>query len=372
MAIRVLMVYGEPFVYGGQETFSINVYKYINKNKIKLDFYTPYKIENKSLISILNKNSKFYHDDMSFSKKDRKKNFIIGFKNFINNRKDDYDVVHINSGSSFVLAIGATLAKSVGIKQVIVHSHASGTTTIKHKIINKILEKGFKNADVFLSCSKEAAELRFPDYVIKQKLYKIITNGIDLMAYEFDANIRKKYRKKMNVKDDEILLGNVGRLSKEKNQVFIIDLLNKLRYESEKYKLLLIGDGEEEKNIIYKIKEYSLEKKVIMLKKRNDINNLLMAMDIFVFPSYYEGLGIALIEAEAVGLPAICSKGIPEQSIINNNCYQIDNYNIDEWKSKILSVDIRKKVNTSEIQLYSIWNTINQLTEIYESRIVEK
>ena len=236
---RVLMVYGEPFVYGGQETFSINLYKEINKEKVQFDFYTPFFVKNKTLCSML-KNNFFYSDERSFNVFLRKINFVIGFNKYIKKNKNEYDIVHINSGSSFILAKGAKIAKKAGIKKVIVHSHSSGRLNFKHRSINKLLEKKFKKSNLFLACSAESAVCRFPIFFIKNNLYKIIANGIDLEKYKFDEQIRKKYRNKLKIKSDEILLGNVGRLSEEKNQIFILEILEKLVKTNNKYKLLML------------------------------------------------------------------------------------------------------------------------------------
>lgn len=366
---RVLMMYGEPFVYGGQETFSINLYKNIikiNKN-IKIDFYTPFKVLNKTLISML-KNDKFFYDNKSFNKVLRKINFTHSFKKFIKKHKNDYDIVHINSGSSYILSKGAKIAKKAGIKQVIVHSHASGVSSLKHKIINKIFEKNFKYADDYLACSDDAATFRFPKCILEKKMYRVVPNGIDLDKYKLDEQIRKKYRKELNINENDILLGNVGRLSNEKNQLFILEILKKLLQEDINYKLLLIGDGILKEKLKNYIQKYNLNSNVIMLEKRSDICNLLMAMDVFVFPSIYEGLGIALIEAEATGMPCICSKGIPKQAVINDNCIIIEDYNEQKWIDEIKSVNLEKKVNYNKMKYYSIENTVQEIVEIYSNR----
>lgn len=366
------MAFGEPFVYGGQETFVYNIYKNNNNSNISFDFYTPYKIFNTSLNSILSKNDNFFSSNKTFNKIFRKINFIISFKKFINENVNNYDIIHFNSGSSFVLAKGAKIAKKAGVKKVVVHSHASGVSSFKHNIINKLLEKDFKYVDVFLACSIDAAKFRFPKFVIENGLYRVIANGIDLQNYSFDVNIREKYRKELKINDDEILLGNVGRLSEEKNQLFLLNILYKLNLKSDKYRLLLIGDGPDKSKIIDKIEELNLKSKVIMLEKRNDINNLLMAMDIFVFPSYYEGLGIALIEAEVTGLPAVCSSGIPDQAIINDNCIKMKDFSEKDWINIVLTMDLTRKVNALEMEYYSIKNTLNQLIDVYEREFNRK
>ena len=362
---KILMTYGEPFVYGGQEMFSLNLYRNINKSKTIFDFYTPYYVSNFSLIKILDKNSKFYYDNKKDKGFLKKIYYIIYFNKFLKLHKNNYDIIHINSGSSFTLAIGAYIAKKNGIKKVIVHAHSSGTSRNRHKIINKILSRYYKYADNFLACSKEAAKYHFPNEIIQKNNYTIISNGIDIEKYKYNEEKRKEYRKLLNINDNEILIGNVGRLSKEKNQIFILEILKKILNKNKNYKLLLIGNGSYKNQIKNKIEELKIKDNVIIFENRNDINYLLMAMDIFVFPSIFEGLGIALIEAEATGLPSICSAGIPKEAIVNKNCYQINDFKIDNWIKLIKTISLYRVVSSDLKKYYSLDYMIKQMESIY-------
>lgn len=366
MGTKILIAFGEPIAHGGQEMFALNEYQFLDKNKYQIDFYTPYNIDNDEFVDITSKNdSKLYNDNYSFDKKARKYNFIRGFKNFIKKYGREYDIVHLNSGSTLVLSIGAKVAKKYGIKKVIVHSHCDGPNTIKHKITNKIFEKNFKYADNFLACSEDAAKYRFPKKIIINKKHLVIHNGINLEKYKFDKNVRNEYRKKLNIKENEILIGNVGRLSFQKNQLFLLDVFKEL---DNKYKLILIGDGEDKDQVIKKIKEYGIKDKVILLEKRPDVNKLLMAMDIFAFPSRFEGLSIAAIEAQASGLPILCSNNVSEDTKVSSYYKCVKDLNVEEWKKAIIETKIQRNdncINEIDKAGYNIQKSVIELENVY-------
>lgn len=373
MKTKILIAFGEPIAHGGQEKFALNEYLFLDKNKYQIDFYTPYNLDNDEFVTITSKNdSKLYNDNYSFEKKVRKYNYIKGFRKFVQEHSKEYDIVHLNSGSTFVLSTGAKLAKKYGIKKVIVHSHCDGPNTIKHRITNKIFENNFKYADEFLACSEDAAKYRFPKEIIINKKYLVIHNGIDLEKYKFDKKVRKEYRDELNIKEDEILIGNVGRLSFQKNQLFLLDVFSNL---NDKYKLILIGDGEDKEQIIRKIKEYEIEDRVILMEKRADVNKLLMAMDIFAFPSRFEGLGIAAIEAQASGLPILCSSRVPKDTKVSSYYKCITDSDINEWKEAIEETKIQRNDNCiSEIDKagYNIQKSVIELEDAYEKLVNHK
>lgn len=370
MKIKILMVFGEPFAHGGQESFALNLYKAIDKDRFKIDFYTPYYIDNVEGVKLIKDNgSRIYNDNFKFNKL-RKLYFKEGLKNFLKIHMGEYDTVHINSGSTFVLANGAKIAKDNGIKKVIVHSHATGVPSIIHTILKKIQSNNFKYADIFLSCSKEAAEFRYPKRIIEKNKFQIIKNGIDIDKFKFNNDIRKKYRENLKIKENEILLGNVGRLYKEKNQIFLLKCFKKLLENSNrKYKLILVGDGKEKIKILNYIKENKIKDKVILTSKRNDVNNLLMAMDMFIFPSKFEGLGIVAIEAQTSGLITICSNKLPSLANVSSNFIVVDGFYADKWVSKIEELSNKKRNISSYSEVrkagFDIKDTCKMMEKIY-------
>lgn len=307
--IKVVEFFGEPLNYGGQEAFILNMYNNFSNN-LELTFITPYEATNTNLKELISKKrDKLIFDDKAFETKLRKKYIIDTANKHLTN---EYDVIHIHSGSLFNLYNVAKIARKKGIKKVIVHSHSAGKKTIKNIIIKFLSKDIGKYVDVFLGCTKEAGESKFPTKIINSNKFKVINNGINLNKFIFDKTIREEYRKKFDV-ENKLVLINIGRFSKEKNQIFLIELFNEYFKKNKNSHLFLIGgNGDELKNIEEKIKDYNLVKNITILKNRDDINYLLYMSDIFLLPSLWEGLPVTGIEAQTTGIPCIFSSNITE------------------------------------------------------------
>lgn len=337
--IRVLQIYGEPLSNGGQEAFTMNMYKAIDKNKVQFDFFTPFYCDNENMKNeIINLGGKVFTCNKKFETKLRKKYFKEELEKFLNTHK--YDIVHINSGSTYQLATGAKIAKKNEVKKVIVHSHnKSSLNSLKDKIKNRILKlitcnKFIKNVDIYLACSNSAAGTKFPKKIIKEKKYKIIKNGIDIKKYKFNNTIREQYREELNL-NNKFVICHIGRFGLEKNQRFIVEIFKDIQKKHKNSILLFIGKGEEKEKIEKLVESYNMKDNVLFLGIRHDVDKILQAADLFVFPSLYEGLGIVAIEAQASGLRTIVSENIPEEANISNLFEKINLNNKEEWINRI-------------------------------------
>lgn len=319
--ICIAEIFAEPLSYGGQESFIINMYENFTKENLKYIFFTPYYCDNERLKNDIQKKNcdKLIYMNKSFNSKFRKIIFMKELKKFLKNNKN-IDIAHIHSGSIFALAKGAKICNKHKIKRIIVHSHCTGIENKKHKIIKKVYEKYFlKYATDFFACSKDAAEFKFPQEIIKKNKYFIAKNGIDIDKFEFNNNLREKYRNKMNLNNNLVLI-NIGRMEEQKNQIFLIDIMNDIVNNKKRndIKLIIVGTGNLENIIKRKIDDYNLNKNIILLKNRKDVKALLDTSDLFVFPSIYEGLGIVAIEAQANGLPTLCSEFVPLEANVTS------------------------------------------------------
>ena len=369
---RVLQIYGEILSNGGQEAFSMNMYRNIDRKKVQFDFFTPYYCNNEKLIQeIEGLGGRVYQGGGRFDTVGNKRDFIINLKKFL--EENPYEIVHINSGSIFALAFGAKIAKKCGAKKIIVHSHATGYNNLKHKIIKCISVPVFlKSATNYFACSKEAAVWKFPKKIIKDGKYDIIKNGIELEKFQFSQRIRNEYRKKFNL-ENQFVIVNVGRFTDEKNHEFLIKLFSQFLKENRNSKLLLIGEGTNKKNIIEMTKKLGIDKYVLFLGIRDDVNNILQASDVFVFPSKFEGLGIVAIEAQASGLPTICSENIPEEANQTDLFFKLYlSENINKWINTIMrfkdSENISKRkdyVQKLKIAGYDASDSAKRLENIY-------
>ena len=178
-------------------------------------------------------------------------------------------------------------------------------------------------------------------------------NCIDFYKFKFDSNMRKKYRSELAIEKNYVI-GHIGHFEPVKNHNLIIAIFKKLCTKIDNAKLLLIGNGSLKQEIIELVKNKNLEERIIFLENRNDIPYLLSAMDCFIFPSKFEGLGIAAIEAQASGLPTIISNKVPK-IVKLSNCIDIDlNNDIDIWVEKILEY----YENFSENDRLNLWDKI--------------
>lgn len=367
--MRVLQIFAEPLSDGGQESFIMNMYRNINKNKIQFDFFTPYYCNNLKMKEKIERfGGNVFAQGKKFETKRRKRFFIKELKKFLKN--NNYEMVHIHSGSVFALAYGAQIAKKYGVKKIIVHSHCTGINSFKYRLIKRLSESMFlKNATDYLACSKEAAVWKFPKKIINENQYVVIKNGIELEKFVYNQATREEYRKELKIKKEELVIGHIGRFEIQKNHDYLVEVFEELNKREDAIKLLLVGTGSLKKDIINKIKEKNLQDKVILLENRDDVYNILQAIDIFVFPSLFEGLGIVAIEAQAAGLQTICSENVPEEANVTTLFHKIEISNGKEkWADEILKYktyerkDIIEEIRTNG---YDAKKSAKVLEEIY-------
>ncbi len=328
-AIRVLQI-GMHDKIGGVETFLMNYYRNIDKNRVQFDF--------------INMFDKLYYDNeikelggKVYNVQNVKKNPISYYKAIKKIvQEKQYNIVHVNMLSmANILPIIA--AKKGGAKHIIIHSHNTGTPKgILRKILDKLNKSiAIKNATNYFACSNLAGKWMFSGKV----KFEVVNNAIDIENFEFNADIREKIRKELNVKD-EVIIGHVGRFCEQKNHMFLINMFEQFCKIDEKSKLLLIGEGELKEKIILEIQKRKLEDRVIILTPKDDIQNYYQAMDVFVLPSKFEGLGIVVVEAQANGLQCICSDAIPDEVKLLKTFRKIP-FNYSEWIMELKNIQYR-------------------------------
>lgn len=238
-------------------------------------------------------------------------------KEFIKNHQ--YDIIHINSGALTQVLACCKAAKDAGSKCVIAHSHnAINKTGIKGIVYNNLKPLFVKYADAWFACSRMAAESMFPDSILNNNRWVLIPNAIEMKNYAFNEEIREKYRKELGI-ENKYVVGHVGRFNEQKNHRFLIDVFSKMISIKEDAVLLLVGEGALRSDIQRIVEEKGISDKVIFTGQRSDANNLMQAMDIFAFPSLFEGLGMVLIEAQVAGLKVIASDSLPKEAEISKN-----------------------------------------------------
>ena len=219
-----------------------------------------------------------------------------------------YDFLWFNNTSKVNLML-PTYAKKQGVK-LITHPHGvdmeeKGMKRIVFKALDRLNEgKMFSLIDVPFACSEEAADVYYRGSASLREKTVIIRNGINTDAFSFDPVRRKKVRDELGVKDGEILLGAVGRLTAVKNYPFLIELLRRL---DEKYKMIILGEGEDKTLLEELIRENGLSDRCFLLGSKENVRDYLSAMDVFLMPSLNEGMPYSIIEAQCAGLPCVVS-----------------------------------------------------------------
>ena len=278
-------------------------------------------------------------------------------------KTSEFDIVHCHVPNYGAIILHYAKKNKVPVR--ILHSHVNRSADrLLQKVRNDIISPlAVKNANVFFACSKEAGEFLF-----KKKEFVIVNNAIDIDKYRFDEKIRTQLRKEMNL-TNKFVIGEFGRLCRQKNQLFMLDIFNEIFKYNKKAVLILAGNGPLEENIRDKIKMLNIDERVILLGSRKDLDKIYNVLDVFVLPSLYEGLGIVLIEAQANGLSCFTSnKLVPKTAQVSKLVHYIDlNNNPKEWAEQILKSDFnRRDVKNSIISNgFDIKTESNKLRDYY-------
>lgn len=303
--IRVLHIL-QRMEAGGTQALLMNIYRKIDRTKVQFDFLVVYK------------EKQFYDDEiesmgghvykLSFREDLNLPKFQKDLKNFFK-QHHEYQIVHCHAYTIGYFCLKA--AKKAGIPVRIAHSHSNAAVHDVKLPLKLIMQKLFTiySTDLF-ACSEEAGKFAF-----KGKKFGIVQNAIDSQKFIADANIREEIRKALRV-ENKFVVGHVGRMQLEKNHNFLIDVFAEIKKKKLDAELILVGTGPLEEKVRSKVADKGLTESVQFLGNRKDMNRIYQAMDIFVFPSLFEGLGIVAIEAQAAGIPIVCSEGLPPETDI--------------------------------------------------------
>lgn len=253
--------------------------------------------------------------------------------------KKRYDAVHVHLGVFSLIALIA--AKRCGIKTRIAHAHiAHVPETFKDRIIRKILTFFTKcYATNLAACGIDAAKWVWGENLYQKGKVIIHNNAIETHLYKFDSKLRQSVREELGINDTTLLVGHVGRLCEQKNQRRLVEIFSEINKRVPDSKLLLLGYQEESYKIDGDIKRYNLQDQVMVLGVRSDIPRLLNAMDVFVFPSKFEGLPFTLIETQCNGLYSISASTVSSYVKVSD-CVDFLSLNDgnDVWASKSISM----------------------------------
>lgn len=357
--IKVLIVSTIGFGLYGITNSIMNYYREMDKSDMQIDFLSPSEVPENMKEEIKNNGGTIYEN---ITRNDNPMKYMIKLAVILS--IGQYDIVHAH-GNSNTLGLEMTAAKLCKVKVRIAHCHNS---TCNHKVFNKVLKPLLKNSYTHaFACSKKAGK-----WLFGKNSYTVIHNGIPISKYIYNEEVRNDVRMKLNF-ENNFVVGHVGHFSYQKNHEFLINIFNELYKKDSSCRLLLIGDGDLRESLEKQVKELGLEKVVCIYGETQEITNLLQAMDVFVFPSRFEGLGIAAIEAQSVGLPCVVSSAVPrEAKILKHFDFVHLNTAIEIWANKILKyrnfdrVEYIKEYNqVIKNSHYNIENEACKLRKLY-------
>ena len=332
------------WVGGGVESVVMNYYRYIDRTKIQFDFICDDDSTNIPYEEIEKLGGKVilippYQKVLKYHNKLKK---IL--------KEGHYKIVHSHINTLSVFSLFA--AKCAGVPVRIAHSHSTTNKKEKKKNLLKQVLRPFSKlfATDYMCCSELAGRWLFGDKEYDKENVYLLNNAIDLEKFKYNNDIRKKMRKSLDISDDTLVIGHVGRFVEQKNHRFLIDIFNEVYKQNNNSLLLLAGQGPLIDEIKNKVKSLKLEKNVKFLGQRSDIDKLYQAFDVFLLPSLYEGLPVVGVEAQATGLLCELSNDMTKETkVLDTTRFISLDDTAEEWANKILDdVNKHKRIDSSK------------------------
>jgi glycosyltransferase involved in cell wall biosynthesis len=326
----------------GAQAYVMNIYRNINHDEIEFDFVVHNSEIGDYENEVIDLGGKIFRIP-SYKGYNHFK-YKKAWNDFFTGRKE-YKLIHghVRSTASIYLKI----AKKYGLT-TIAHSHNTSSGSGLKGIFKNILQYPIRyTADYLFACSQTAGEWLYGKRATKSNRFKVFNNAIDAEKYRWNKKVSQNTRDSLGIPNDAIVVGHIGRFHPQKNHNQLINIFKDVKRKKENSFLLIIGDGELRDDIEKKIQTDNLKDSVILTGVRPDVPELLQAMDVFLFPSLYEGLPVTLIEAQASGLPCIISSTITKEVAITD---LMDFINLDDsvsnWSDKVLMRAKEKRKDT--------------------------
>jgi glycosyltransferase involved in cell wall biosynthesis len=350
--IRIL-VFGLSTGIGGVEAYLMNLYRNIDQNKVQFDF-------------VVAGNSCYYSEEIESlggriyyitPKKNNVIANILDLLKVLKKCKRTHRIIYFNL-SALYYNLPFIFAKLYQFPIVIAHGHTARDLGKKKDIryyLHCLNSKYVSFASNYLlACSKLAGEWVLGSNAIKSGNVRIVPNAIPTEKYYYDEVGRNRIRSELGIKKGQFVIGNVGRLTHQKNQLFLLDIFKVIHEKNKNAFLLLIGEGELRLSIEEKVSNLGLNNNVLLTGARSDVPGLFQAMDVFLLPSLFEGLGIVLIEGQTSGLRCFTSKDVVPEEVDLTGLVEFINLNKkpEHWAEQILkcSVGYNRKSKTKEVK----------------------
>lgn len=360
--IRVLQVF-HGMNRGGAETMIMNLYRHIDRSQIQFDFlvHTEQHCDYDDEITYMS--GKIYHapryrifNHLSYCK----------WLNEFFATHPEYHIIHghqYNTASMYL-----AVAKQHGLT-IIAHSHSTSNGFGLSAMVKNAMQRPLYNiADYRFACSQAAGEWLY----CGKADFQVFPNAIDTELYKYSYHRRVVKRAELGIPSDVLVVGHVGRFCKVKNHTMLLNIFAMIHALHPQSKLLLVGDGPLRPAMEKKVRHLGLEEAVIFAGVCTDVYNMLQAMDVFVFPSLYEGLPVTVIEAQAAGLPCIIADNITQEVCLSDLVQQKAlSDDVKAWAdSALLAVSTTERRDMQAVIRragYDIRDSAETLTKFYQS-----
>lgn len=350
---------------GGIETLIMNIFRNIDRSKVVFDFLTYQDKKFDYSDEIIKLGGRIYSVP-SFS--DNPLRNYKALNDFFSKHKE-YSVIHAHM-TALTNVNPLIIAKRHGVPTRIVHSHNTRIDGLWKNALHFWNQKRISSyATDFFACSNLAANWMFGKKANSKKKCLLIKNGVEVDKFAFNENIRTQLRKELGI-ENKLVLGNVARFSLQKNHTFLLDIFKSVHDASKDSVLMLVGAGELEPVLKDKISRLQLTDSVIFTGVRSDVNNILQAMDVFVFPSLFEGLPVTLIEAQASGIKIFASDVITDEVCLTDSISLLPlSQSAQYWADQILGYKSKEYRADKSFQItsngYDILETAKILEDFY-------
>lgn len=358
--VRILQYIGKLDI-GGSQSMILELYRKIDRTKVQFDFIVSPNVNEEMYNEIIELGGRIYECPIYNVKNIFK--YVKWWNKFFK-KHTEYKVLHghIRSVSSIYLHI----AKKYGLITII-HSHStSNGAGIIGKIKDIMQYPARYQADYLFACSEEAGKWMYGKKTICNPNYRIIINAIDAQRFAYNAKTREKIREELKI-EDKFVIGTVGRLTASKNHIFLIEIFKNIHKKRQNSVLLIVGDGELKNKLQEQVNRYGIQRNVIFTGAKFNTEDYYQAMDVFAFPSLWEGLGISVVEAQCSGLKCVVSERIPQK--VDLKAGILKRVKLEEkqlWIQEILNEYERKnQVDATKKCGYDISENSKKMQEFY-------
>ncbi|MFJ7927803.1 glycosyltransferase family 1 protein [Peribacillus sp. NPDC096448] len=353
---------------GGLETLIMNIYRNIDRNHLQFDFLVHREESGDFDNEIQSLGGKIHY--IPYVTKVGHFRYKEALNNFFKNHSE-YQVVHSHMNAMSGLILKSAKKQCVPIR--IAHSHsAQYGNSLPEKAYKRLVSLAIPSvATHFFSCSQLAGISLFGKKIANGKMIHI-KNGVDLKKFTYNKEIRNKIRRELEVNDETLVIGHVGRFQQMKNHDFLIDVFAEFHKKNSNSVLVLVGDGILKQKIEQKVKELNLNKVVYFLGVRDDVHEVMQAFNVLLLPSLYEGLPVTLVEAQAIGLKCIISNAVTTDVDLGLGLAKFISLNdsVSKWVEEISkNSQIVNSHNKIIENGYDIVTTSNWLEDFYSKEI---